>query len=415
MSQPTRSSLRPWAARLGLATVLLGLAAMPAAASNFWFVTPVTPMGHQIDWLYQFMMWISVVILIVVEVALVAALIKFRKRPNETREPESWSHNTKLEIVWTVIPFAILVAILVPTFKALAYLADVPKNADLRLEIVGHQFYWEYRYLFPGETNPTVSFNSTPRDANGGYGDPLYIPVNHKMEVVMTSADVIHAWWIPAFGMQQMTTPGNLSIIPLEVDKPGDYTGNCAFLCGPQHGAMGIFVRAVDENTFKDWVGKHKLAAAAKDIKTVGIVGQTPPPPEQNNKEAEEAAKQGSKAAAGGAPTEEEAKKLAEKGSAIYTSKCAGCHQPTGAGVPGVFPPLDGSEIVVGPDKDLVGIIAHGKSGPIKVKGQDFNSSMPPVGADLSNEEIAEVATYVRTAWSNKGKPIGPGMVKGLK
>lgn len=410
MSQPTFPRSRAWLTRLGLALATLGFAAAPAVASNFWFVTPVTIFGQKVDFLYQFMMWISIAILVVVEVGLVAALVKFRKRPGEEREPATWSHNTKLEVVWTVIPFLILIAILVPTFQALAYLADVPKNADVTLEVVGHQFYWEYRFPELG-----VSFQSTPRDANGGYGDPLVLPANKKIKVLLTAADVIHSWWVPAFGMQQMTTPGNLAMVPLEILKPGDYYGNCAYLCGPQHGAMGVYVKAVDYPAFVAWAGQHKAATALKPIAQVGQIGQTPPPPEENNKKAEEAAKAAAQGAAGGAPTAAEAKTLAEKGSALYTAKCSGCHQPTGAGIPGVFPPLDGSEIVLGPDKDFVGVILHGKSGPIKIKGADFNGAMPAVGAGLSNEEVAQLATYVRTAWSNKGKPIGPGQVPGLK
>ncbi|MDB5096680.1 MAG: cytochrome c oxidase, subunit [Cyanobacteria bacterium RYN_339] len=392
---------------LGLAGLALGCTALPAAASAFWFVDTVTPYGQKVDWLYQFMMWISIAILIVVEVALVAALIKFRKRPGENRQPETWSHNTKLEIIWTVIPFALLVAILIPTFQALAYLADVPKNPDLTLEVVGHQFYWEYRY-----PDLNVTFNSTPRDANGGYGDPLELPVGRKIKVIMTASDVIHAWWVPAFGLQQMTTPGNLAMVPLEITKAGDYTGSCAFLCGPQHGAMGIFVRAVDQPTFMAWADKHKSATGLKPIATVGLVGQTPPPPEANEVPEGKENPQGTEAAVAGKPTAEEAKKLSEKGKDLYAAKCLGCHQPTGAGVPGVFPPLDGSEFVTGPDKALVEIIVKGKSGPIKVKGADYNSAMPPVGTGMSDEEVAAIATYVRQSWSNKAEAVGPAMVK---
>jgi cytochrome c oxidase subunit 2 len=239
--------------------------------------------------------------------------------------------------------------------------------------------------------------------------------VGRKIKVILTASDVIHSWWVPAFGMQQMTTPGNLAMVPLEVTKPGDYTGNCAYLCGPQHGAMGVFVRAVDHPTFMAWVDKHKSATGLKPIATVGLVGQTPPPPEANEVPEGKENPQGTEAASAGKPTEAEAKQLAEKGKDLYAAKCLGCHQPTGAGVPGVFPPLDGSEFVNGPEKPLVEIILKGKSGPIKVKGADYNSAMPPVGTGMSDEEVAELATYVRSAWSNKSGAIGPAQVKGLK
>jgi cytochrome c oxidase subunit 2 len=373
------------------------VAAEPASASPFWWVTPVTPYGQKVDFLYQLMMWICIAILAVVEVLLVVALVKFRKKEGDTRQPETWNHNTKLEVIWTAIPFALLIVILVPTFQALAYLADVPKNADLTLEVVGHQFFWEYRYPELG-----VKFNSSPRIGDAPQ-EPLYIPTDRKLKVVLTSSDVIHSWWIPAFGMQQMTTPGNLSMVPLEIKTPGTYEGACAFLCGPLHGAMNVVVKAVPGPEFDAWAAKNK-GQAIEPIGKVGKVGMVAPPPKPHE-------------GGEGATTEKpsgavDVAALKTEGSGIYTSKCAGCHGAAGAGVPGMFPPLAGSEQVNGDDKALIGILLNGLSGPVTVKGASYNGMMPPWKDQLNDKEIAAVATFVRSSWGNNGKVITPDQVE---
>lgn len=399
-----------------LAAALAALAiplmlAQPAHAAMFWFPEPASVWGEQVYSLYQILMWIGIGILVIVEVALVAALLKFRKRPNETREPATWSHNTKLELVWTIIPFLLLVGILFPTFKALAYLADVPKTPDtLTLEVVGHQFYWEYRYPDLG-----VQFNTTPTMGPGTGMEELYVPVGRKMKVVLTAADVIHSWYIPAFGFQQMTTPGNLSIAPLEVTKVGLYEGYCTYLCGTLHGAMRARVRGVTPAEFDAWVAKQ-TKKTLDPIATVGKVGMQPARPAKPA-HGTEGGKEGGHdgAAAGGHGTEAvvDTKALAVKGAEVYASKCAGCHGTAGAGVPGVFPPLAASDYVNAADDQLINAVKKGLNGPITVNGTQYSGAMPAFGGQLSDEEIAAVLTYVRTNWNNNGKAITPAQVTG--
>ncbi|MEB3223588.1 MAG: cytochrome c oxidase subunit II [Candidatus Sericytochromatia bacterium] len=402
-------------ALLALAAVLPLLAATAGHAASFANMDPVTPFGVIVNDTYQLMMWICIGILVVVEATLVYAIFKFRKKAGEQREPESWSHNTTLEVVWTIIPFVLLIIICVPTFKGLMYMVNLPKNPDLVLEVVGRQFFWEYRY-------PTVNatFNSTMRtEAISKYAVgskewndiALHVPINQKILVKFTAADVIHAWWVPAFGMQQMTTPGNLVQFPLEVTKTGAYAGGCAYLCGAYHGQMDIKVKAVEKAEFDAWVQAHQAPGAIEPVEKVGKVGAVYERP----KSPEHGAAPGQEHAAEPAAAAVDTAALAKQGEAIYSSRCAGCHQATGAGIPGVFPPLAGAEQVNGEDKDLAKILVHGLNGAIKVKGTDYNGAMPAFGGQLSDQEIAAVATYVRSQWGNNGKPLLPDQVKSAR
>lgn len=418
----TLTSWRPLA--LALAALAAPLLAPEAAyASNFYYPDPVTPYGVIVDNTYQLMMWMSIAILIIVEVALVAAIIKFRKRPGENRIPETWHHNTKLELIWTVIPFIMLIIICVPTFQGLAYLADIPKTPQLTLEVVGRQFFWEYRYP---ELN--VTFTSTMRtEANAAVkpGDKawddmaLFMPINKKMLVKLTGADVIHSWWVPSYGLQQMTTPGNLVQIPLEITKPGDYAGACAYLCGPYHGAMDIKVKGVDQATFDTWVLAHKATSPIEPIAKVGKIGMVaaaPKKPEHGTTttgEGHETAPQATTAPeASAAPVVAvDTKALAAKGKGLFEAKCVGCHGAAGAGIPGLFPPLAGAEQVTGDKDELINILLAGKSGEITVKGQKYNGMMPAFGT-MTDEEVAAVATYIRSSFGNTADAVTPDQVK---
>ncbi|MEB3330095.1 MAG: cytochrome c oxidase subunit II [Candidatus Sericytochromatia bacterium] len=398
-----------------LAALLPFLGASAGLAAPFANMDPVTPFGVIVNDTYQLMMWICIGILVVVEATLVYAIVKFRKKPGENREPESWSHNTKLEVVWTIIPFVLLIIICVPTFRGLMYMASLPKNPDLVLEVVGRQFFWEYRY-----PALNVTFNSTMRTEAISKLQPgqkewddiaLYLPANQKMLVKFTAADVIHSWWVPAFGMQQMTTPGNLVQFPLEVTKTGSFTGGCAYLCGAFHGQMDIKVKVVEKPEFEAWAQAHQAPGAIDPVEKVGKVGAVFVKP----KATEHAASEPGVPPAAEPVAAVDPAQLAKQGEAIYTSRCAGCHQAAGTGIPGVFPPLAGAEHVNGDDETLARILVHGLNGPIKVKGVDYNGAMPAFGGQLSDEEIAAVATYLRTQWGNNGRPLMPDVVKAAR
>ncbi|GEM_PF-148537 len=396
-------------------------------AAPFWFVDTVTPYGDQVNFTYQLMVWISIAILVAVEVALVVALIKFRKKPGDRREPETWSHNTRLELIWTIIPVILLVIILVPTMKGVMMLADVPKSPSLTLEVVGRQFFWEYRY-----PDLNVQFNSSMRMGNQPQ-EPLHIPVNQTIKVVFTAADVIHSWWVPAFGIQQMTTPGNLAQIPLTVTKVGEYEGACAYLCGAYHGAMNIKVKAVEQAEFDAWIKTKVAGAPLTPINEIGRIGA--PHPKLDIQKGGEQSKEKPQGAvdktiasvpvqSSTASPEVSAKQqtpsidpvvMAKHGEAIYSARCAACHQTNGAGVPGAIPPLAGAEQVNGDDETFARILLKGLTNePIKVKGVDYKGLMPAF-SDLSDEELASVMTYARASWGNNGKAVSPELVKSLR
>lgn len=413
MSSPqTHSTLR----RLALpALAALGslLTASPAWAGPFGLPDMVTPWGEQITGIWTLLVVISLGILIVVEGGLLFAILKFRKKKNETRQPATWSHNTTLEIIWTAIPFALLIVVLVPTFKALSYLADVPAKPDYTLEVVGHQFFWEYRYPDLG-----VKYVTSPSLGAGTGMEELYVPTDKEMKVVLTSSDVIHSWWVPAFGIQQMTTPGMLAQMPLKVTKPGLYEGACSYLCGSLHGAMRIKVKAVPEAEFLTWAAAHK--GAFEPLNKVGKIGMT----KQRSHEEEHApapgATEGKAAPAeehGAAPAAApavDAAALKAQGGDVFASKCAGCHQTTGLGLPGMFPPLAGAEQVTGDEKAFAAILVKGLNGAVSVKGQSYNGMMPSF-ASLSDEEIAAVGTYVRQSFGNAATPLTPETVKAVR
>lgn len=403
----------------GLACLLPLFAASAAVAAPFGYVDSVTVFGDINNTLYQVMIWISIGILIVVEAALIYAIFKFRKRPGENRAPETWSHNTTLEVVWTVIPFILLIIICVPTFQGLMYMVNLPKKPDVVLEVVGRQYFWEYR--FP-ELNATFNSKTRLGDViNVKLGTPewddmaLHLPVNQKILVKFTAADVIHSWWIPAFGMQQMTTPGNLTQFPLEIHKEGSWEGACAYLCGALHGAMDIKVKGVSQEAFATWISAHQAQAAITPVETVGKVGAVyeKPKAKPEGEEEKPAAPEGATAPGGETAVveTEDLAALAKEGAAIYAARCAGCHQPTGAGMPPLFPPLAGAEQVNGADEELVDILLKGLNGPITVKGAQYNGQMPAF-ADLSDKEIAAVANHLRSSWGNNGKLISPAQVK---
>lgn len=390
---------RMLAALAALATPLLFAPA--ASAAPFWFPDPATVWGDQVNGIYQLLTWISIGILLIVEVGLVAAIVKFRKKPGDTREPATWSHHTTLEVVWTVIPFILLIVVLVPSFKALAYLADVPKKADVTLEVVGHQFFWEYRFPDYG-----VKFNTTPTMGPGTGTETLHLPVGRKIKVLLTSADVIHSWYVPNFAIQQMTTPGNLAQIPLELTRTGLFEGYCTYLCGTLHGAMRIRIQGDTAADFDKWIAAQPKTTI-EPIKQTGKIDMLPPPPRVHEEGKEPGKEEGKEAAVDVAA-------LSAKGKDIFASKCAGCHQAMGTGVPGVFPPLAGSDYVNGPDEQLATTIKNGLNGPVTVKGTQYNGAMPAFKGQLSDEEIAAVATYVRTSWGNNGKPIAPAVVEAV-
>jgi cytochrome c oxidase subunit 2 len=328
----------------------------------------VTNISGQVYDLHMIILYICCAIGLVVFGIMIYSMIYHRKSKGAVAA--NFHESTKVEIAWTIIPFVILIGMAIPATKTLIAMED-PSNADLTIKITGSQWKWHYSYF--NEDVEFYSILSTPRDQIEGdetksdtylleVDKPLVLPLNRKVRFLMTSDDVIHSWWVPAFAVKKDANPGFINEAWTRIDKAGTYRGQCAELCGKDHGFMPIVVQALPEAEYDAWLLDQKQQAS----------------------NAAEAAK----AALSETLSKEE---LMAKGEQIYLSTCAACHQPNGAGLPGVFPSLIGSPIIKGPVDGHISIVLHGKPG----------TAMQSFAKQLSAKDIAAVVTYERNAWGN--------------
>ncbi|WP_298352000.1 cytochrome c oxidase subunit II [Rhodoblastus sp.] len=301
-------------------------------------------------------------------------------RHRRSRKPEAarFSGSFWVEIVWTVAPVLILIGIAIPATRVLL-IENAHTNPKVTVEIRGSQWKWHYSYVglginffsnlaadSRGDVNPsTVAFYL--RDVD----HPLILPAREDVQLLITSDDVIHSWWVPELGFKRDVIPGYINRVDINIDQPGVYRGQCASLCGAGHAFMPIVVRALAPDQFQAWVKDQQATAVA-----------------QKNKAA--------------APWTKDLAMAA--GAEVYGSICAACHQPDGKGVPGAFPALDGSPVVNGP------LAAHLK---IVVHGSTRNPAMAAWGKQLDNRQIAGVITYERNSWGNHtGTLVTPEQVE---
>ena len=256
---------------------LVSLAAMaalsPAAhADSGWgllnMTQGVTDISRKIYSLHMLIFWVCVIIGIVVFGVMIWSLVKFRKSQGSIADT-TMVHNTKVEIVWTVIPVAILVAMAVPAANTLVQLEDT-RNTEITIKVTGYQWGWQYDYL----DNGVVFYSRLKRDADAarrlGSGtdvtqiphylqdvdNPLIVPADTKVRILVTATDVIHAWWVPAFGIKKDAIPGYVNEMWFKVDpdKTGLYRGQCVELCGRDHGFMPIVVDVKTKEAFATWL-----------------------------------------------------------------------------------------------------------------------------------------------------------------
>src|SRR5688572_2254556 len=361
----------------GLAGIL-GLAASGAAQAVAWyFQAPASKLAQDIDWLHQLVMWLIVVIFIGVFSFMFYACYAHRK--SRGHQAEQFHENTTVEILWTVIPAVILVAIAWPVTKVVIAQKDT-SAADLTVKVTGYQWKWGYDYVKgEGEGISFLSTLATPRAQIEGaepkgenylleVDNEMVVPVGKKIRVITTAADVIHAWWIPAFGAKQDAIPGFLRDIWFRPEEVGTYRGQCTELCGKEHAYMPIVVRVVSAEDYGKWVGeqKQKLAKAAED--------------DTKNYALQE---------------------LVQRGEKVYAANCVACHQATGRGTPPAFPPLAGSKVVTGPEEPQIDVVLQGRP----------NTAMQSF-KQLSNVDIAAVITYTRNTWGNKASEVQPAEVQ---
>ena len=360
------------------------LAAGMAAANRYNLQEPQSEIARQIYDLHTLIMWIIVGIFVVVFGAMTYAIVMHRKAVGH--QAEQFHENTTVEVVWTVIPFIILIGMAWPATRTVISMKDT-SHPDITIKATGYQWKWGYDYMQEG-----ISFYSmlaTPRDQIEDYehkgtnkgehylievDNPVVVPVGKKVRIITTAADVIHSWWVPALGIKQDAIPGFVRDTWFKADNPGIYRGQCAELCGKEHGFMPIVVEAVAPEKYAAWVAEQKKTMVARV--------------EDSNKTFS-------------------LDELKARGEKVYAQHCTACHQANGMGVPGTFPALSGSKVVAGPKEEqikteLFGVTKNGKP-----------TAMVGFGGQLSDVEIAAVITYTRNNWANKtGEVITPAEVK---
>ena len=267
-----------FAGLLGLAAVVLGAGAAWAAQPGPWtfgLQEAATPVMEDITWFHNWLFWIITIITLFVLALLVIVIVKFNARANPA--PSRTTHNTLIEVAWTIIPVIILVAIAVPSFRLLFFQLDLPK-ADLTIKATGKQWYWTYAY----PDNGPFEFDSLMLQDNERRPDQprllavnneVVVPVNKVVRVQTTAADVIHAFAVPAFGIKIDAIPGRLNETWFKATREGVYYGQCSELCGKDHAFMPIQVRVVSEQAFTAWIedAKKKFASAPDNSRLAGL------------------------------------------------------------------------------------------------------------------------------------------------
>jgi len=377
---------------MGRSTALKGaswaLGVFAAACSGLalgleWNLQPAaSPIAADVHSLHEYVMVLVTVIFVGVFGFMFYSVFAHRK--DRGYKAAKWHENTTVELIWTIVPLILLVVIAWPATKVVIAQKDT-SNPDLTIKVTGYQWKWGYDYVRgEGEGISFISTLATPRDQIDGRAakgenyllevdNEMVVPIGKKVRILTTAADVIHSWWIPAFGAKQDAMPGFIRDMHFRADKLGVYRGQCVELCGKEHGFMPIVVRVVSQDDYAKWVGERKqaLAAAADD------------PNKQWT-----------------------ADELKARGEKVYASNCVACHQASGKGTPPAFPALDGSKVVTGPKEAQIDLVLNGRP----------NTSMAAFGKQLNDVELAAVVTFTRNNWGNKtGDLVQPAEVKAAR
>ena len=323
----------------------------------------VTDISNEVFELHMLIFWICVAIGVVVFSVMFYSMYAHTKKKNPVAA--SFHENHKLEIAWTIVPFLILIAMAVPASKTLVKIYD-DEAGDVNIQVTGYQWKWQYNYLEDDisffsnlSTDMDEINNLVPKGENylQEVDEMVVIPVGKKVRFLITANDVIHSWWMPAFAIKQDAIPGFVNTAWTKVDKPGVYRGKCTELCGKNHGFMPIVVKVVEQEEYNQWVEEKKqVAIQMAELTTKDWTAQ----------------------------------ELVERGESVYAVNCVACHQTNGQGIPGIFPALAGSDIVMNQKDKNIEILMEG------VQGAAMNSF-----SYLSEVELAAVITYTRQSWGN--------------
>lgn len=328
----------------------------------------VTEISQQVYSLHMTIFWICCAIGAVVFGIMFWSILRHRKARGV--QPAQFHESTKVEILWTAIPVIILIVMAIPATKTLIAMEDTTE-ADVTVLVTGSQWKWHYKYL-----NTDVEFYSllaTPKDQiNNKFAKgenyllevdrPLVIPTGKKVRFLMTSDDVIHSWWVPAFAVKKDANPGFINEAWTRVEEPGIYRGQCAELCGKDHAFMPVVVIAKSPADYEQWLNGEAERIAKAKAEEQELLAM--------NMSMDE---------------------LMSVGERTYIAYCAACHQPNGEGLAGIFPALKGSAMALNDIPGHIDIVLNGKAG----------TAMQAYAKQLSLKEIAAVITYERNAWGN--------------
>ncbi|GAA0306004.1 hypothetical protein GCM10009128_26790 [Psychrosphaera haliotis] len=328
----------------------------------------VTDISSSVYDLHMIIFYICCVIAILVFGVMFYSMLHHRKSKGVT--PANFHESTKVEIIWTAVPFIILIGMAFPATKTLIEMEDT-SDADLTVQVTGSQWKWHYKYFDHDleyysllATAPQQIANEREKSENYllEVDRPLVIPVGKKVRFLITSDDVIHSWWVPEFAVKKDANPGFINESWTRVNEPGIYRGQCAELCGKDHGFMPIVVIAKEQGDFDAWMKQEvEMARIAKEEEQKLLA---------MNMSYDELMKVGEKA---------------------YIANCAACHQVSGEGIPGVFPALKGSKIAIEDLGAHIDIVVNGKPG----------TAMQGYGKQLGLKDLAAIVTYERNAWGN--------------
>ena len=378
--------------------VIVALSVTAAVVAAFWLllvapgysgnatnmtkgVTEQAALNHE---LHMFVLWICVVIGVLVFSAMFISIVLHRK--SRGHEAARFTHSTRAEIIWTIIPVLILVGSAVPATRALINMEVAPET-EMTIKITGFQWRWKYEYLDQGVSFiSSLDSNSNAARMLGSGVSPesidnyllevdkrVVIPVETKIKFLITADDVIHSWWVPDLGWKRDAVPGYINEAWTEVMQPGVYRGQCAELCGKDHGFMPIVIEAVSKAEFQTWVARQ-LAATELEQKAAERLWTLD--------------------------------ELMDHGATVYATQCASCHQANGEGLAPAFPALAGSGVATGPVNEHISVVLNGVAG----------TAMQAWGGMLSETDLAAALTYTRNAFGNDtGDAVQPRTIARIK
>jgi len=379
-------------------TFIVALSVIAAVCAAFWLLlvapgysgntinmTRGVTLQSQMNYdLHMTVLWICVVIGVLVFSAMFLSIVLHRKSKGHVAA--KFTHSPTAEIIWSIIPVLILVAMAIPATRALMVMEDSP-DTEMTVKITGFQWRWKYEYLENDIqfVSSLSAESNAARRRNSGI-DPssvenyllevdrrLVLPVATKIKFLITADDVIHSWWVPSLGWKRDAVPGFINEAWAEISEPGIYRGQCAELCGKDHGFMPVVLEAVSRDQFARWVDQQKAQAVQAEAQVQRLWTR---------------------------------QELMEHGQRVYDTQCATCHQVDGRGLAPAFPPLAGSAIVTGPVQEQIDIVLNGRAG----------TAMQAWSNMLSETDIAAALTYTRNAFGNEtGDVVQPQTIARIK